>query len=140
MVLFTAYFDASGDWNQPFVIVAGYIANLWQWKSLENVWPNIHKEYGVQTPFHMADFIAACTTETYARQKNARPDYVEIAKDKERANAFLKSPSRGHRQCNRDFSPTGSQSVAFELVNSLIRWSSRSVLHIRLELFAGTTR
>lgn len=90
MALFTAYLDASGDWkNQPFVVVCGYIANFWQWKSLEGIWKGIHDDFGVQRPFHMADFIAACSTDTYKNQSNARADYVEIAKDKVRATAFL---------------------------------------------------
>jgi len=38
----------------------------------------------------MAEFIAACTTDTYKKQNNARADYVGIAKDKMRAYAFLK--------------------------------------------------
>jgi hypothetical protein len=91
MALFTAYLDASGDWkNQPFVVVSGYIANLWQWKSLEGVWRGIHEEFNVQRPFHMAEFVAALYTDTYKNQKNARADYVEIAKDRMRAEAFLK--------------------------------------------------
>jgi hypothetical protein len=45
----------------------------------------------MQLPFHMADFVAALENPKYATQRNARPDYVEIAKDPVRADDFLKS-------------------------------------------------
>jgi hypothetical protein len=90
MALFTGFFDASGDWkNQPFVVVSGYIANYVQWKTLEGMWKQVHDEYKVQLPFHMADFVAANFNENYKNQSNARPDYIEIAKDFTIANSFF---------------------------------------------------
>jgi hypothetical protein len=77
MAMFTAYFDASGNAEQSasFIVVAGYIANVLQWRSLEIMWDNIHKEAGVNKPFHMSEFMAAATNPIrYAAQKNARPD------------------------------------------------------------------
>jgi hypothetical protein len=53
MALFTAYFDASGNAEESdsFIVVSGYIANFSQWKMLENMWRQIHSEFGVTTPF-----------------------------------------------------------------------------------------
>jgi Protein of unknown function (DUF3800) len=91
MALFTAYFDASGNaQKQPYVIVSGYIANYGQWTAFNQVWDKAHKEFEVETPFHMADFIAARFQPSYKNQSNARADYIELAKDPERYEAFLK--------------------------------------------------
>ena len=90
MAKFSAYLDASGTPDQPFVIVAGYIANYMQWRVFESQWKGIHTRYGVELPFHMADFIAATARpETYAKQKHARQDYVQLAKDTEKVGKFF---------------------------------------------------
>ena len=91
MAMFTAYFDASGNaQDQPFTIVSGYIANYLQWQRFEEEWAEAHRFFEVEVPFHMADFVAAGSREEYRTQRNARADYVEIAKSPERANEFLK--------------------------------------------------
>jgi hypothetical protein len=90
LTLFTAYFDASGDGRKhPFTIVSGYIANYLQWKMFEHAWEDIHKQFNVELPFHMAEFIAALEQPKYSLQSNARADYVTIAKDQEKAKEFL---------------------------------------------------
>lgn len=91
MAMFTAYFDASGTPEQPFIVVAGYIANLWQWRMFESSWNGLHADAGLNIPFHMSEFQAAVATpERYAKQSNARADYVEIAKDAPKATEFFK--------------------------------------------------
>ena len=90
MAMFTAYFDASGNAvNQPFIVVSGYIANLFQWREFEKQWAAVHKQYSVNLPFHMAEFMAALNNPKYKTQKNARADYVDIAKDPDIAKGFL---------------------------------------------------
>jgi hypothetical protein len=92
MTLFAAYLDASGNAEQPdsFVVVSGYIANLLQWRAFENIWRQIHEEFGVRTPFHMSEFMAATANpDRYANQSNARPDYVALGKDLKRASSFF---------------------------------------------------
>jgi Protein of unknown function (DUF3800) len=88
---FTAYFDASGNaLDQPFLIVAGYIANYLQWKNLESMWTQIHEKNKVDLPFHMAEFVAATQNPSrYASQTKARADYVALGNDPERAERFL---------------------------------------------------
>ena len=90
MGLFAAYLDAAGDWkNQPFVVVAGYIANSTQWRVFDNTWKTIHDDFRLDLPFHMSDFASAITNEKYKLQTNARRDYVEIAQDPIRWGGFL---------------------------------------------------
>ena len=89
MVMFSAYFDASGDHKKPFIVVSGYIANFVQWKALERIWRELHEEYGLSLPFHASEFFAAFTTEWYKTQTNARKDYIEIAKTPARAKEFF---------------------------------------------------
>jgi hypothetical protein len=90
MGLFSANFDASGNAvDQPFVVVGGYIANYLQWKQFGQSWEWVHKQFGVNLPFHMADFAAALTNPKYKTQKNARQDYVAIAADEKKAQEFL---------------------------------------------------
>src|SRR5207247_887910 len=88
---FTAYFDASGNaLDQPFVVVAGYIANYAQWKNLEEMWEQVHKKHNVDLPFHMAEFAAAVQNPSrYATQKKARADYITLGNDPKRADLFL---------------------------------------------------
>ena len=90
--MFTAYFDASGDAvRHPHVVVTGYIANHLQWKLFELAWKAVHDDFGVGLPFHMAELNAALTRpEDYAKQKNAREDYMALAQDAKRANEFFK--------------------------------------------------
>jgi hypothetical protein len=91
MALFTAYFDASGNAiNQPYVVVAGYLANYGQWRWFGEVWEKAHHDYSVNLPFHMADFAAANSRPGYEHQKNARADYVELAKNPQRSEEFIR--------------------------------------------------
>lgn len=84
-------FDASGDAQKhPVVIVAGFIANLQQWGMLDSLWKRAHREAGAELPFHMADFVSACTNPKYAEQRNARADYVRLAKNPKEAELFIK--------------------------------------------------
>jgi hypothetical protein len=95
IAMFVAYFDASGNAvDQPNVIVTGYIANLPQWEDFEKGWEAIHRAAGVNMPFHMADFMSARTNPKYQYQKNARTDYIEIAKNPDLAEKFLKTLTR----------------------------------------------
>jgi len=92
MAFFTAYFDASGNARQqPFVVVSGYVANFGQWRNFERQWDWVHAKFGVEKPFHMSAFFAANFQPEYKNQKNARTDYIELAKDPERAQQFLRS-------------------------------------------------
>ena len=93
MALFAAYFDASGNAEQQdsFLVVSGYIANYLQWRTFEDMWPNIHAQYGVDLPFHMSSFMAATANpDRYSKQKDARQDYVAIARDNRKAQDFFK--------------------------------------------------
>jgi hypothetical protein len=73
MALFSAYFDASGNAiDQPHVVVSGFIANYLQWKLFQGEWEDAHRQYGVNLPFHMADFVAACRSAHYKNQRSAR--------------------------------------------------------------------
>jgi hypothetical protein len=76
--------------KHPVVIVAGFIANLQQWETLDYLWKLAHREAGVELPFHMADFVSACNNPKYAEQRNARADYVNLAKNPKDAELFTK--------------------------------------------------
>lgn len=89
MAMFTAYFDASGDPTHQFLVVAGYVANFAQWKSFDYTWRRLHEDNGVKLPFHAAEFNAALFNEKYESQRNARQDYVELAKNFNKATDFL---------------------------------------------------
>jgi hypothetical protein len=91
MAFFSAFFDASGDAQRhPVVIVAGFMANLQQWGMFDHLWKRAHREAGVELPFHMSDFVSACTNPKYAQQHKARADYVRLAKSPEEAELFIK--------------------------------------------------
>jgi len=89
--MFTAYLDATGNSiDQPFLIVAGYVANVAQWQMFDSTWKRFHEEFQVELPFHMADFNDAVTSpERYSKQKKFRKDYVAIASDVRKAKEFL---------------------------------------------------
>jgi hypothetical protein len=90
MGLFTAYLDASGSSeNESFVVTSGYIANFVQWNGFDSTWKEAHRQYDVELPFHMADFVAATKNPKYSAQSNARHDYLEIAKYPDRWAQFL---------------------------------------------------
>ena len=91
MAMFTAYFDASGDAiSQPFVVVSGYIASYIQWKFVEDTWRQLHTKFGLSLPFHAVEFMAARSNlANYEKQRNARSDYVAIAKNPQEADRFL---------------------------------------------------
>jgi hypothetical protein len=56
---------------------------------LDHLWKRAHSETGMELPFHMADFVSACTNPKYADQSNARADYVRIAQSPKEANLFI---------------------------------------------------
>ena len=89
MAFFTANFDAAGSRDQPFVVVAGYIAHHLQWQQHERAWEMWHKQYSLDLPFHMTEFESALSNPRYKEQKNARKDYIRIAEDPKRAMEFL---------------------------------------------------
>lgn len=79
--MFSAYFDAAGDSNtQPLVIVSGFVANFQQWGMFQALWKKAHQEAGVELPLHMTELMAARNNlERYAKQKDARADYIRLA-------------------------------------------------------------
>jgi hypothetical protein len=90
MALFSAAFDASGDGKRhPFVIVSGLVANFQQWGLFEKLWIKAHEEADVHLPLHTADLMAAINQPKYSIQSNARPDYVQLARNPERAKLFI---------------------------------------------------
>ncbi len=90
MAMFTAYFDASGEERQPFIVVSGFVANFQQWQMLELAWKGVHEEYEADLPFHAAEFMAAYQTpERYAAQSKARADYVRLSQSPKKANEFI---------------------------------------------------
>lgn len=87
MGFFTAYFDASGHpADQPFVIVAGYVANYTQWRMFNAVWELEHKDAKCDIPFHMADFMAARRAAKKGRTSK-RADYLRLTDGE--ASAFI---------------------------------------------------
>jgi len=90
MAMFTAYFDASGEERQPFIVVSGFVANFSQWSMLGRVWKEVHEEAEADLPFHMSEFMSACQNpDRYAAQSKARADYVRLSRDPEKAQKFL---------------------------------------------------
>jgi hypothetical protein len=59
VMLHSAFFDASGHPDQHRVLmVAGYAANIKQWKAFEEQWNAILLKHGVKS-FHMTDFASS---------------------------------------------------------------------------------
>ena len=59
MTEYAAYLDASGHPNdQPFVVVAGFIATESQWLAFEKPWKDALQRHGLGDVFHMTDFEA----------------------------------------------------------------------------------
>jgi len=96
------------------------LANYGQWLNYDKEWKNIHDYFGMDQPFHMADFVAATTQPKYKSQSKARADYVEIAKDQARADLFLRSLS----QCEVTNTLCGFSAIVemsiYETVSSLL--------------------
>lgn len=59
MVEFSLYLDDSGHpKDQPFVVVAGFVATEKQWLDFEPRWEATLKHFGLESPFHMTDFMS----------------------------------------------------------------------------------
>lgn len=72
--MFDAYFDASGhESDSPFVIVAGYVATIYQWKAFEMHWSMTLKEYGISGPFHAAEFMSYPRRGEFAKWEHGDP-------------------------------------------------------------------
>ena len=57
MTEYSLYLDDSGHpKNQPYVVVAGFIASESQWLSFETAWLATLAKYGLGAVFHMTDF------------------------------------------------------------------------------------
>jgi uncharacterized protein DUF3800 len=56
MAIFTAYFDESGTPDEsPFVVVAGYLASVNEWRQFNDRWGRVLTEYGVPY-FHVKEY------------------------------------------------------------------------------------
>ncbi len=59
MTDFSLYLDDSGHpKDQPFVVVAGFVATEKQWIDFEPHWESVLKRFGLESPFHMTDFMS----------------------------------------------------------------------------------
>ena len=59
MTEYALYLDDSGHpKDQPYVVVAGFIASESQWLSFEPAWKAALAKYGLGDAFHMTDFSA----------------------------------------------------------------------------------
>jgi hypothetical protein len=60
MVMFTAYFDASGHPNDvgstPALFVSGFVSTVEKWLKFEKYWLALLEEFHITPPFHMTDF------------------------------------------------------------------------------------
>lgn len=60
MTDYALYLDDSGHPDdQPFVVVAGYVASESQWLALDTEWRGVLAKFGLDAPFHMTDFMKA---------------------------------------------------------------------------------
>ncbi|MGA1987049.1 MAG: hypothetical protein ABSG72_12330 [Candidatus Sulfotelmatobacter sp.] len=60
MTDYALYLDASGHPDdQPYIVVAGFIATEEQWLTFEREWEDALREHGLASIFHMVDFEAA---------------------------------------------------------------------------------
>jgi len=58
MTNYALYLDDSGHPDdQPFVVVAGYIASEVQWLALDTEWREVLAKFGLDLPFHMTTFM-----------------------------------------------------------------------------------
>lgn len=58
MTEFSVFLDDSGHPNdQPYVVVAGYIASESQWLAFQPDWDRAIKKFHLTEPFHMTDFM-----------------------------------------------------------------------------------
>jgi len=58
MVLFSAYFDASGTCDSQVLTVAGFVSTVNKWMRFEEEWTTILKREGIKV-FHMTDFVSS---------------------------------------------------------------------------------
>jgi hypothetical protein len=58
IVMFTAYFDASGNKRSPVLTMAGFVSRVSKWDRFEREWPKLLKSYGVSS-LHMTEFVSA---------------------------------------------------------------------------------
>jgi hypothetical protein len=57
MTQYELYLDASGHPDdQPYIVVAGFVATNKQWQAFETDWNVALKEHGLGGVFHMVDF------------------------------------------------------------------------------------
>ncbi|HET6842756.1 MAG TPA: hypothetical protein VFK06_13915 [Candidatus Angelobacter sp.] len=73
--MFDAYFDASGhEADSPFVVVAGYVASIIQWKVFEHAWDATLKRYGITRGFHATDFMAIPKRAEFKKWEQGNPE------------------------------------------------------------------
>jgi hypothetical protein len=75
MVMFTAYFDASGDKRSRVLTVAGFVARVKKWERFEDRWASILTPYGLDN-FHMTDFVTGVGK--YAQFKGAEHKWKRV--------------------------------------------------------------
>ena len=58
MGMFTTYFDASGQPDQPVLFVSGFISSETKWLRFEKEWGKLLHDYGIKSPFHTTNYVA----------------------------------------------------------------------------------
>jgi len=86
MVMFTAYFDASGHPKQKDEMsLSGFVATVGQWQHFERCWADHLKRWRIFVPFHMADFEAS-----FAKQDNYKHfPYAHFHRKGKKMDRFL---------------------------------------------------
>jgi hypothetical protein len=58
MTQYALYLDDAGHpSDQPYLVVAGYVAKESQWQAFESEWRKTLSKFGLSDPFHMTDFM-----------------------------------------------------------------------------------
>ena len=80
MAMFTAYFDASGNYQSPTAMfVSGAVASTDDWIAFEAEWLALLDANGMKPPFHMKDFKSGAHPYEAWKNKLAKQQKFELA-------------------------------------------------------------
>lgn len=78
MAMFTFYGDASGKKELDALVVTGFVSTAERWIEFEKAWDPHLREFGIEPPFHMTDYMGGHGQyESWSEDKERRRQFME---------------------------------------------------------------
>jgi len=130
------YLDDSGHpSDQPYVVVAGFLASEYQWLAFEPEWKDALRRHNLRDPFHMTDFESAKRTRHQIKEKGKiLGALIEVINARTEANFSVVVDMNDYRKVNNLYALEESIGTPYSIAARSIamflnRWKRKHFKH-----------